>query len=92
MAMEKWIIPVLCLLVLLTGCVKDPPATESTTKDTEATVQTTESPTQTTQAADPTVPMDITLPDIVVTPGEMPSPPEADAEIPPQPQPPVVTK
>ena len=92
MAMRKWILPVLCLLVLLAGCVKEPPATEASTTGTEAPAQTTEASTQTAESAPPTVPMDVTLPDSVVTPGEMPSAPEADAEIPPQPQPPVITE
>ena len=104
--MVKWILPVLCLLVLLAGCVKEPPAAEPSPKDTEATVQpsdpspedtepsvqTTDVPTQTTEAADPKVPANITLPDITATPGEMPSTPKADAEIPPQPQPPIESK
>ena len=92
MAMRKWILPALCLLALLTGCVKEPPATEASTTGTEAPAQTTEASTQTAESAPPTVPMDVTLPDSVVTPGEMPSAPEADAEIPPQPQPPVITE
>lgn len=92
MAMKKWILPVLCLLVLLTGCVKEPPATEASNTGTEAPAQTTEVSTQTAETTAPTVSMDVTLPDSVVTPGEMPSAPEADAEIPPQPQPPVITE
>ena len=90
--MRKWILPALCLLALLTGCVKEPPATEASTTGTEAPAQTTEASTSATEATDPTIPMDVTLPDSVVTPGEMPSAPEADAEIPPQPQPPVITE
>ena len=90
--MRKWILPALCLLALLTGCVKEPPATEASTTGTEAPAQTTEASTQTAESAPPTIPRDVTLPDSVVTPGEMPTAPEADAEIPPQPQPPVITE
>ena len=81
--MKKRILPVLCALLLFSGCVNGAPE-QPVTEPTAPTV--TESP------AEPTVPMEGTLPDSVVTPDEMPGPPEADAEIPPQPQPPVVTQ
>lgn len=76
--MKKRIAAVLCLMLLLGGCTR--PSGEPT------------GPAETEQTPFPTVSVGETLPGTVVPPGEMPPPPQADAELPPQPTPPVVSE
>ena len=76
------------LLLCLTGCVEKGQETQPALPETAATA-----PVESTLPdASATVPMDPELPEDVVTPEQMPSQPEADAEIPPQPQPTIVTE
>ena len=70
--MKKRITVLMLFVLLLGGCVAKPAQTEPATPETTAGIQT-----------EPTV--FVTIPEGVVTPGEMPQPPEGDAQLPPQP-------
>ena len=91
--MKKKLALILAVLILcFSGCVNKPEETEpAQTEQTVQTEQTTE-PVQTETEAEPTVPIQAELPEEIVTPEEMPTAPEADAEVPPQPQPTIITE